>query len=92
MELIRIYDVARSDANPDYRGELDSCQAARREGIETLIGVVLADPQGWTEALGWAHEWGPTGLSFEGRCVRCGWDWDEECPVMSLCPGKPVPS
>ena len=89
MELIRIYDVARSDANPDYRGELDSFQAARREGIETLIGVVLADPQGWLEALGWAHKWKLN--RFDDRCTRCGVSLDP-LDNPTRCPGKPVPS
>ena len=39
-------------------------------GAEAVARMVLADPRGWREALGWAHEWVSHPHGY--RCTRCG--------------------
>jgi len=59
-------------------------------GAVAVAHMVLSDPAGWREALGWQHE-------YENRddtlpvCRRCGVEM-LTIGVTRLCPGKPVPS
>ena len=41
-----------------------------QDGALAVARMVLADPRGWREALGWAHEWGWDTHGY--RCTRCG--------------------
>ena len=55
-------------------------------GAEAVARLVLADPGGWREALGWVHEWGWGTNGY--CCIRCGVrDSLPESPP--LCAGVP---
>ena len=73
-------------AERDRARELLARDALWRAWTE-VARLVLADPRGWREALGWAHEWGWDTHGY--RCIRCGTKV-KLSEFSMLCPGEPV--
>ena len=57
-----LHERTRAPRGVSWEPEQDAAEAVAR--------MVLADPRGWREALGWAHEWVSHPHGY--RCTRCG--------------------